>query len=105
MFPEPIAPRMIGDLRPGESTWTTPWAVEMDADGRYWLNLCWTSCYATPHGTCSMLVTCTVFGWMVDMTEYAFPHAWAWTVHDLPQGGWMVQVREMDGVDVREPAQ
>lgn len=46
----------IGDMQPGDSGWTTPWAMEPDAGNRLWLNAKYTI-EEQPGGTVAMLVT------------------------------------------------
>jgi hypothetical protein len=46
----------LKDMKPGESAWTTPWAMSITEDREWFLNENYTA-YESPGGTVSMLVT------------------------------------------------
>ena len=55
ILPKNKEPKTLKDLRPGQKTWTVPWAMYPDSHGKLWLNSEYSQS-ETPGGTVQMLV-------------------------------------------------
>lgn len=68
ILPDAQRERTLRDLKPGESTYTVPWAVQADPGRLLWISTSFGQ-HKAPGGTVQMLVTRTDFGWCVEVPE------------------------------------
>ena len=67
-LPKNLLKKKLSDLKVGESAYTTPWAMEVDRNGKVWMNINMIAMRGI-EASSTMKVTKTAAGWVCDISK------------------------------------